>query len=70
MTISNSVGKAKLKYDNICDLILAKEVRKKDSGELLGLCSTLNVNYRGRVNNREYKGSNKGRSKSRKKRKE
>ena len=36
MTVSNSVGKAKLKYDDICDLILAEEVRKKDSSELLG----------------------------------
>ena len=63
MAISNSVGKAKLKYDDIRDLVLVEEVRRKDSGELLGLGSTLNVNYKGKGNNRDYKGSNKGRSK-------
>ena len=64
MTISNSAGKTKLKYDDIRDLILAEEVRRKDFGELLGLGSTLNVDYWGRGNNRDYKGSNMGRSKS------
>ena len=65
MVVSNSFGKAKLKYDDIRDLVLAEKVRKKNSGELLGSGSTLNVDYRGRGNNRDYKGSNKGRSKSR-----
>ena len=36
MAVSNSAGKAKLKYDDIRDLVLAEEVRRKDSGELLG----------------------------------
>ena len=42
-----------------------EEVRKKDSGELLGSGSALNVDYRGRSNNKDYKSSNKGRSKFR-----
>ena len=58
MAVSNSTGKAKLKYDDIRDLVLAEEVRRKDSGELLGSGSALNVDYRGRSNNRDYKGSN------------
>ena len=65
MTISNSISKAKLKYDYIRDLILVEEVRRKDSGKLLGSGSALNVDYRGKGNNRDYKGSNRGRSKSR-----
>ena len=65
MAVSNSAGKAKLKYDDIHDLVLAKEVLRKDSGELLGSGSALNVDYRGRGNNKDYKGSNRGRSKSR-----
>ena len=36
MAVSNSSGKAKLKYDDIRDLVLAEEMRRKDSGELLG----------------------------------
>ena len=65
MVVSNSVGKEKLKYDYIHDLVLADEVRRKDSCELLGSSSILNVDYRGRGNNRDYTGSNKGGSKSR-----
>ena len=64
MVVSNSVGKIKLKYDDIRDLVLAEEVRRKDSGELLGLGSALNVDYREKGNNRDYKSSNKGRLKS------
>ena len=30
VTVSNSTGKSKLKYDEIRDLILSKEVRKRD----------------------------------------
>ena len=64
MAVSNSAGKVKLNYDDIRDLILAEEVRRKDSGELLGSGSALNVDYRDIGNNRDYKGSNRGRSKS------
>ena len=53
-----------MKYDDIRDFVLAEEVRKKDSGKLLGSGSALNVDYRGRGNNRDYKGSKNGKSKS------
>ena len=43
MTGSNSTRKEKLKYDDLHDLILVEKVRKKDSIELLGSGSTLNV---------------------------
>ena len=49
MTVSNSVGKVKLKYDDIRDLVLTEEVRKKDSGELLDSGFILNVDYRAEV---------------------
>jgi len=58
--VSNSARKSKLKYDDIRDLILAEEVRRKDSGENSG--STLNINTRGR---RHDIGLSRGRSKSR-----
>nr|TKR98737.1 hypothetical protein D5086_0000200540 [Populus alba] len=60
--VSNSAGKSKLKYDDIRDLILAEEVRKKDSGESSSSGSALNINTRGR---RHDRGSSRGRSKSR-----
>ena len=33
MLVSNSTGKEKLKYNNIRDLILVEEIRKRDAGE-------------------------------------
>ena len=54
MAVSNSASKVKLKYDDIRDLVLAEKVQRKDFGELLGLESTLNVDYRGRGNNRDF----------------
>ena len=62
MTVSNSTGKEKLKYNDIRDLILAEEVRRRDAGESSGSGSALNLETRGRGNNRN---SNRGRSKSR-----
>ena len=35
MTVSNYASKAKLKYDDIRDLVLTKEVRRKNSCKLL-----------------------------------
>ena len=32
MTVSNSAGKSKLKYDDIQDLILSEEVHRRDAG--------------------------------------
>ena len=62
MAVSNSTGKEKLKYNDIRDLILAKEIRRRDAGETSGSSSALNLETRGRGNDRN---SNRGRSKSR-----
>ena len=62
MVVSNSTGKEKLKYNNIQDLVLAKEIRTRDAGETSRSSSPLNLETRGRGNDRN---SNQGRSKSR-----
>ncbi|KAB5514235.1 hypothetical protein DKX38_028141 [Salix brachista] len=62
MAVSNSASKSKLNYDDIRDLILAKEVRRRDSSEISGSSSTLNVDSRGKAQNMNL---NRGRSKSR-----
>ncbi|RVW92338.1 Retrovirus-related Pol polyprotein from transposon TNT 1-94 [Vitis vinifera] len=62
MAVSNSTGKEKLKYNDIRDLILAEEIRRRDAGETSGSGSALNLETRGRGNNRN---SNQGRSNSR-----
>ena len=62
MIVNNSTRKEKLKYNDIPDLILAEEICKKDASETLGSCSALNLETRGRGNDRN---SNQGRSKSR-----
>ena len=62
MTVSNSTRKEKLKYNDIRDLILAEEIRRRDAGETLGFGFALNLETRGRGNDRN---SNQGRSKSR-----
>ena len=36
MAVSNSTGKKKVKYNDIQDLILAEEIRRKDAGETSG----------------------------------
>nr|CAN78986.1 hypothetical protein VITISV_015274 [Vitis vinifera] len=61
MAVSNSTGKEKLKYNDIRDLILAEEIRQRDAGETSGSGSALNLETRGRGNDRN---SNRGRSKS------
>lgn len=45
--MSNSIGEMKLKYDDIRDLILAEQVRRKDSTEILSSGFALNVGTRG-----------------------
>ena len=50
MTVSNSTGKEKLKYNDIRDLILAEEIRRRDVGETLGSSSALNLETRGKGN--------------------
>ena len=62
MAISNSTEKKKLKYNDIRDLILAEEIRRRNAGETSGSDSALNLETRGRGNNRN---SNWDRSKSR-----
>ena len=62
MVVSNSTGKEKLKYNDIRNLILAEEIRRRDAGESSGFGSVLNLKTRGRDNERN---SNRGRSKSR-----
>ena len=52
MAISNSTGKEKLKYNDIRDLILAEEIHKKDVGKSLGSGSALNLETKGRGNDR------------------
>ena len=54
--------KRKLKYNDIQDLILAEEIRRRDAGKTSGSGSALNLETRGRGNDRN---SNRGRSKSR-----
>ena len=62
MAVSNSTGTEKLKYNDIRDLILAEEIRRRDVGETSRSGSALNLETRGRGNDRN---SNRGRSKFR-----
>ena len=61
MAVSNSTGKEKLKYNDIRDLILAEEIRRRDAGETSGSGFALNLETRGKGNDRN---SNRGRSNS------
>ncbi|RVW72813.1 Retrovirus-related Pol polyprotein from transposon TNT 1-94 [Vitis vinifera] len=54
MAVSNSTGKEKLKYNDIRDLILAEEIRRKDAGETSGFGSALNLEIRGRDQANKY----------------
>ena len=62
MAVSKSTRKEKLKYNDMRDLILAEEISRRDAGETSGSGSALNLETRGRGNDRN---SNQGRSKSR-----
>ncbi|KAL6329806.1 hypothetical protein AAG906_037515 [Vitis piasezkii] len=61
MAVSNSTGKENLKYNDIRDLILVEEIRRRDADETSGSGSALNLETRDRGNDRN---SNQGRSKS------
>ena len=61
MVVSNSTRKEKLNYNDIRDLILVEEIHKRDACETSGFGSALNLEIRGRGNDRN---SNRGRSKS------
>ena len=72
MAISNSTRKEKLKYNDIQDLILAEEMRRRDAGQISGSGSALNLETRSRGNGRnsnrgrsKFRNSNRNRSKSR-----
>ena len=62
IAVSNSTKKEKLKYNDIRDLILAEEIRRKDAGETSESSSALNLETRSKGNDRN---SNRGKSKSR-----
>ncbi|RVW18807.1 Retrovirus-related Pol polyprotein from transposon TNT 1-94 [Vitis vinifera] len=49
MAVSNSTGKEKLKYNDIRDLILAEEIRRRDAGETSGSGSALNLETKAKV---------------------
>jgi hypothetical protein len=63
MAESSSAGKSELKCEAIQDLILSREVRRRDSSEASCSGATLNLEKRGRGYNRN---SSRRRSKSRK----
>ena len=72
MVVSNSIGKEKLKYNDIRDLILTEEIHRRDAGETSRSGSALNLETRGRGNDRnsnrgrsKFRNSNRNRSKSR-----
>jgi hypothetical protein len=48
MTVSNYVGKSKLKYEDIQDLILGDEVCKRDFGEASCFGAALNLETNGK----------------------
>ena len=49
IAVNNSTGKEKLKYNDIRDLILAEEIRRRDAGETSGSSSALNLETRAEV---------------------
>jgi len=63
MAVSSSAGKSKLKYEDIRDLILSEEMRRRDSSEASCSGVTLNLKTKGRGYSRN---SSRGRSRSRK----
>jgi hypothetical protein len=63
MAVSNSAGKSKLSYEDVRDLVLSEEVRMKDYGETFGSGAALNLEARGKGQERN---SVRGKSKSRK----
>jgi hypothetical protein len=69
MAVSNFVGQSKLRYEDIIDLILSEEVNKRDASEASCSCAALNLETRGRRQDRNSSqgklNSRKGRSKFR-----
>jgi hypothetical protein len=69
MAVSNSAEKSKLSYEDVRDLVLSEEVHRKDASETSGFGTTLNLEVRGRGQEKNFvrggSKSKKGRSKSR-----
>ena len=63
MIVSNSAGKSKLSYEDVRDLVLSEEVCRKDSSETSSSGAALNLEAKGRGQERN---SVRGRSKSKK----
>ena len=61
IAVSSSSGNSKLKFDDVRDLVLSEEIRRRESGETSN-SSALHTESRGRTSERN---SNRGRSKSR-----
>ena len=53
MAVSNSAGKSKLKYDDIRDLILSEEVRRRDAGISNAQDQAIVMENRGRNRSKE-----------------
>ncbi|GKE46575.1 retrovirus-related pol polyprotein from transposon TNT 1-94 [Tanacetum coccineum] len=65
--VSGSIGTTKLKFDNICDLIIGEDICRKTSGEYSNSLLSVEDKGRGRKQDRGQK-QNRGRSKSKKRR--
>jgi hypothetical protein len=69
MVVSNFVGKSKLSYEDIRDLILSEEIRRRDVGEAACSGAALNLETRGKGQDRNFgqgiSNFRKGKSKSR-----
>ena len=52
IVVSNSIGKEKLKYNDIRDLIMVEEIHKRDAGKTSRSSSALNLETRGRGNDK------------------
>ena len=52
LAVSNSTGKEKLKYNDIRDLVLVEEIRRRNASETLWSDSALNLETRDRGNDR------------------
>ena len=58
MAVSNSTGKEKFKYNDIRDLILAEEICRRDAGKTSRSGFALNLETRGRGNDRNLNRAN------------
>ena len=64
VAITNSIENATLKFIDVRNTILVKEIRRKDSSEALTSNSVLNVDNRGMSTERNKGNENRGKSKN------